>query len=217
MTAKPEWRRVSPVATVYFAVKTLQQLFDLWPVLIPALAGSERVRELLWQIGLPLGFIALLLGLVLQYWCFSYRTEPGRISLRSGVFKRKRLTLEFERVQQADISHPFYFRPFRLATLGLESAGSEWQEVDIPGIPVALAEALRRQVLEAGGDSAAQAGGGVRIRSRVCDQADTGRAGPLWPDAQRPVVSGSSGGPVGPAGGSDTRIGPRLRSAHPLV
>lgn len=75
MTAKPEWRRVSPVATVYFAVKTLQQLFDLWPVLIPALAGSERVRELLWQIGLPLGFIALLLGLVLQYWCFSYRTR----------------------------------------------------------------------------------------------------------------------------------------------
>lgn len=148
MTANTKWQRVSPVATVYFALKGIPHLLNLWPILIPAFAGSDKVQQLFWQLGLPVVLLLMLFALVLQYWFFSFRQESGRISLRTGVFKRKRLTLDFDRVQQADIAHPFYFRPFGLATLGLESAGSAQQEVDIPGIPVALAEALREQVLE---------------------------------------------------------------------
>ncbi|MDO3386349.1 PH domain-containing protein [Gilvimarinus sp. SDUM040013] len=148
MPLNTEWQRVSPVATVYFAFKSIPHLVNLWPILIPAFAGGEFVQQLFWQYGLPLMAVLMLLGVVLQYWFFTFRLEQGRINLRSGILNRKRLTLDFERVQQADIAHPFYFRPFQLATLGLESAGSAQQEVDIPGIPTSLAETLRQQVLE---------------------------------------------------------------------
>ncbi|MDO3382185.1 PH domain-containing protein [Gilvimarinus algae] len=147
MTAS-NWQRVSPVATVYFALKGIPHLVNLWPLLIPALAGGEAFRSVLLVYAVPVLLLLVLVGTFLQYWFFSYRIEDGRLQLRSGVLNRKRLTLDFERVQQADIAHPFYFRPFNLATLGLESAGSAQQEVDIPGISVATAESLRQRVLE---------------------------------------------------------------------
>src|SRR5690606_12086748 len=48
----------------------------------------------------------------------------------------------------ADIAQPFYFRPFGLATLGLESAGSAGQEVNIPGLPFRFASDVKQRILE---------------------------------------------------------------------
>ncbi|MCP8898306.1 PH domain-containing protein [Gilvimarinus xylanilyticus] len=142
------WRRVSPVAMIYFALKMLPALGQMWPALIPLFAGGEEIRQIFWVWGIPAALLLLSMGVVLYWWFFSFAIEDNRLTLRSGVFNRKRLSLDFERVQQADIADPFYFRPFKLVTLGLESAGSAQQEVDVPGIPVALAESLRHTILE---------------------------------------------------------------------
>ena len=154
MQPNNEWQRVSPIATVYFFVKSIPHLINFWPALVPLLAGGETLRHMALMYGVPALLVFLVVGVFLQYWFFSYKVEPTRLTLRSGVFNRKRLTLDFDRVQQADIAHPFYFRPFNLATLGFESAGSAQQEVDVPGLSVQAAENLRQLVLE----QAAQAG-----------------------------------------------------------
>lgn len=146
--SESEWQRVSPVSAVYFFLKAIPNLVNLWPLLAGALAGGEKGRELLLLYGVPLVLITLLLNALVQYWVFRFSVEEDRLQIRSGLFHRKRLSLDFERVQQSDIIKPFYFRPLGLATLGFESAGSNQQEVEIPGIPVALAEQLRRRVLE---------------------------------------------------------------------
>ncbi|WP_049722183.1 PH domain-containing protein [Gilvimarinus polysaccharolyticus] len=148
MQPNNQWQRVSPIATVYFFVKSLPHLMNFWPALVPLLAGGEQVRRMAFTYGIPAALLLLVVGVFLQYWFFSFKVEEKRLTLRSGVLNRKRLTLDFERVQQADIVHPFYFRPFGLATLGFESAGSAQQEVDVPGLSVAAAESLRRLVLE---------------------------------------------------------------------
>lgn len=142
-----EWQRVSPVSAVYFFLKAIPNLVNLWPLLAGALAGGEKGRELLLLYGVPAVLVLLLLNAVVQYWVFRFSVEKDRIQIRSGLFHRKRLSLDFERVQQSDIIKPFYFRPLGLATLGFESAGSSQQEVDVPGIPVAVAEQLRERVL----------------------------------------------------------------------
>lgn len=169
------WQRVSPIAMVYFALKTLRALVHLWPTLIPLVAGGESVRQWFFTWGIPAVIFLVLLGVVLHWWFFSFAIEEKRLTLRSGVFNRTRLSLDFERVQQADIAHPFYFRPFNLATLGLESAGSSQQEVDVPGIPIAMAESLRKNILE----QQLQAGTGEQTLN-----SDTGTPHKTAPDYQ---------------------------------
>jgi len=142
-----EWQRVSPVAIVFFVLRTLPSLVHLWPLVLGMLAAGEAGRALLWVYGLP-GLAALLLvSATLQYLFFRFKVDADRLQLQTGVLHRTRLTLDFERVQQADITRPFYFRPLGLAILGLESAGSSQQEVDLPGIPLATAEPLRQQIM----------------------------------------------------------------------
>jgi uncharacterized membrane protein YdbT with pleckstrin-like domain len=153
MRPNNEWQRVSPIATVYFFIKSLPHLVNFWPALVPLFAGGEQLRTMALTYGVPVVLLLLLVGVFLQYWFFSFKVEEKHLTLRSGVLNRKRLTLDFERVQQADIAHPFYFRPFGLATLGFESAGSAQQEVDVPGLTVAAAENLRHLVLEQAGST----------------------------------------------------------------
>lgn len=145
---RSEWRRTSAIAIVYFAFDSLRQALGLWPALVPLIAGGERFRELFFGYGLPALLFVFILSVFLHFWFFRYRIEADRIQLHTGVFNRKRLTLYFDRVQQADVAQPFYFRPFGLATLGLESAGSRQQEVDLPGLTFALARELKDRILE---------------------------------------------------------------------
>ncbi len=148
MVPTNDWQRVSPVSVVYFFLKTIPRLIDFWPALIGILAAGEGLRRYALIYGVPLLALALLTIAILQYLFFRFRVEADRIQLKMGVLHRTALTLDFERVQQAEITKPFYFRPMGLATLGLESAGSQQQEVDIPGIDFEVAEQLRARILE---------------------------------------------------------------------
>lgn len=141
------WRRVSPVATAYFAFDTIKHSINLWPALIGVWAGGTTIQELFWNYGIYLLAILFFLSVFLKYWFFRFREEEDRIQLKHGAFRRKRLTLYYDRVQQADISQPYYFRPFGLATLGLESAGSSQKEVDLPGLRFSEAEELKIRIL----------------------------------------------------------------------
>jgi len=149
MSASVKWQRVSPVASIYFLFDSARQAVNLWPVLVPMFAGGERVRDISLDYLLPAIIVMYLIGVVLDYWFFRYSVETDRIQIHRGVFRRKRLTLYFERVQQADIVQPFYFRPFGLAILGLESAGSKGKEVDIPVLVYERAENIKAIILAA--------------------------------------------------------------------
>lgn len=148
MAPTTDWQRVSPLAIVFFFFRSLPHLINLWPVVIGGFAAGETARGYMLFYGIPAVALFLLLGATLQYLFFRFRLEPDRIQLQTGMLHRKRLTLDFERVQEAEITHPFYFRPLGLVSLGLESAGSTQQEVDIPGIKVGTAESLREHILE---------------------------------------------------------------------
>ncbi len=148
MVPTNDWQRVSPVSVVYFFLKAIPHLVNFWPALIGILAAGEGLRRYALIYGAPLLVLGLIASAILQYLFFRFRVDAGRIQLKTGVLHKTALTLDFERVQQAEITKPFYFRPLGLATLGLESAGSQQQEVDIPGIEIEIAEQLRARILE---------------------------------------------------------------------
>ena len=144
-------QRVSPLALLYFFARTVmslaRQLMNFIPLLVIVLAANADLRGLI-IIGLvALVPIALLGFTLLDWWCFRYAISPTRLEVRQGVIRRKQLSLEFARVQQADVREPWYFRPFGLAILGVESAGSEGQEVELAGLATADAYAHKDIIL----------------------------------------------------------------------
>jgi putative membrane protein len=136
------WYRTSPVSIIYHLLNVFKGMANAWPALA-GFAFIERSREQLLTYGLPSLVVVLILLAVLNYWFFQFSFDEDKIQLRSGVVSRKRLTLNFDRVQEASLQQSLYFRPFDLWTVGLESAGSKVQEIQIPGIDRSLAEAIK--------------------------------------------------------------------------
>ncbi len=154
------WRRISPLAVIDFVVTAIRQgLVQLLPALAVAFASaasSERF-EVAWVLA---GLAALLLlGLVwsvLSWMRFGYRLQAARIVVRKGVLLRQALNVEFDRIQNVSVNEPFYFRPFGLAALGIDTAGSSGKEIRLPGLPLAQARALRDRLVaeaQAAGDA----------------------------------------------------------------
>jgi uncharacterized membrane protein YdbT with pleckstrin-like domain len=136
------WYRTSPVSIIYHLLNVFKGMANAWPALA-GFAFIERSREQLLTYGLPSLMVVLILLAVLNYWFFQFSFDEDKIQLRSGVVSRKRLTLNFDRVQEASLQQSLYFRPFDLWTVGLESAGSKVQEIQIPGIDRSLAETIK--------------------------------------------------------------------------
>lgn len=144
------WQRVSPVAALYFILRFMRYLIAQatnWLPLLIVVLINETLRQWALRYGLlALGGVSLVAG-VAQYFNFRYQVDADRLHLQQGVLSRQMLTLAFNRIQQADIRLPWYYRPFGLVTLNMESAGSTAQEVAVSGIPRAQAESLRELIL----------------------------------------------------------------------
>lgn len=141
-----DWQRTSPLGGLYFLLRNLRGLVNLWPA-IPAVVALEEWRGVILWVGVPAVLIWLAALSFLHWWNFRFHYDDRGIQLRSGVMHRRGLTLEFDRVQEINLEQAVYFRPFRLWSLGLESAGSKEEEVRIPGVRRALADDVRGRFL----------------------------------------------------------------------
>lgn len=145
------WRRTSPVAVVFYVFNFVRRLLtDGLPALAPLAALFATSESLLWSwFGLGLAVLGLLLlgGSVLSWLRFRFRTAGELIEVRRGVIQREQLSIDFNRVQNVSIREPFYMRPFGLATLSIDTAGSGQKEVAIAGVTKTIAIELRQSML----------------------------------------------------------------------
>ena len=151
MTYRSDWHRVSPLAIIHHGLGFLRQLVGSNPgPLLGVIAGTVAfARESPLMIATT-ALTLVLLGVVMAVmgWLrFLYRVHDGAIQVQQGVFTRHKLTLAFERIQNVRLERPVYLRPFGLARLTIESAGSASEEVHLPGIPLGEAEGLRDRAL----------------------------------------------------------------------
>lgn len=150
--ASETWRRVPPSAIIYYIVKfvggVLRNGFQaIAPVAAIVATGGENRWTILIAASI-VGGIVLITGALLSYLNFKFRLEGSNFLIRSGVLKRKRLTLSFDRIQNVALREPIYFRPLGLVILTLESAGSKSEEVHLAGIPRSMANMIRSHVLD---------------------------------------------------------------------
>ncbi len=144
-----DWHRLSPLALVVLAgnmaVRLLQQNL---PILAGAGAGLLLFAGLRGLIALSL-LTLLLIGLsaTIYHRRFRFRLEEDAVCVRKGVFRKQELRIRFARIQNVQISHPFYFKPFKLVRFALESPGAAEKEVELPGIPIDLALSMREQIM----------------------------------------------------------------------
>ena len=146
-----QWHPVSPLAMIHHALVFMRQLVGSNPgpmlgILAGGYAFAQRspVMTIATVIGLAIGGLCLV---ILAWLRFRYRILDHAIQVRQGIFKRQNLSLEFTRIQNVRIETPLYLRPFGLARLSIESAGSASEEVQLPGIPAERARGLRNMAL----------------------------------------------------------------------
>lgn len=86
----------------------------------------------------PYGITALalvILGSALLNWRYTlFRVSVQGIELRRGVLQKEHLLLAKSRIQELQVQQPFYFRPLKLFTVSLDSAGSQQQEFYLTGL-----------------------------------------------------------------------------------
>lgn len=143
-----QWHRLSPLAMIHILIVFLKGFLNhgstIAPIVILVVAAASfsvalKVIAVLCLISLIYSFFA--------YICFKYRLDQNRILIMRGVLTTKKLTLGYDRVQSVNIFKPFYFRPFGLAVLKLDSAGSNASEVALFGITKAYADYIRSDIL----------------------------------------------------------------------
>ncbi|TKB46376.1 PH domain-containing protein [Thalassotalea mangrovi] len=145
-----QWHRISPIAVIYYALRFVRGFVGNMAYLLPALLVGYNQIQKNPQAALPLSIAILALIIVssiLSYWFFQYRLSNDHLEIRSGVFSKKYLNLPFNRIQNVEVSHPWYYRPFGYATLKLDSAGSAQQEANIAALEKHFAEQLRREIV----------------------------------------------------------------------
>ena len=141
-----EWQRLSPWSILHFLAAGLQHLYGVAFALASAnlFVGDANLQLLL------LGFTGILLVLLLiaciRFRLFRYQISQDSILIRQGIVVRKQLDLKFNRIQNINIKHPFYFRPIGLVTLKIDGAGSAQEEVYLSALNTAKAEGIRELV-----------------------------------------------------------------------
>ena len=143
------WQRTSPLAVLFFVgavVKAVLGNAIQW-------AATFGSLILLFQQGLPVVVaVAFVVGALiataatLRYWFFRFRMEDDRVRIREGVFKRRELNVQFDRIQGVNLEQSPVFRLFGLVTVTFDTAGSGSREGQLPAVTPTFAESLRQRV-----------------------------------------------------------------------
>jgi putative membrane protein len=148
--ASDEWLRVSPIAILYFFVKTLFFLVNnVLIFLLPIAAFNlSEVKEHPWlfALGAAILILLVLVGSVIKYIFYFYRLSADRVEIRQGMLKKTHMDLPFSKIQNVKIIQPFYYRFSNFSIVELDTAGSAQQEANIVAIRLPMAESFKQKV-----------------------------------------------------------------------
>lgn len=145
-----QWQRVSPIAIIYFLISSVVKFvkdvaLNMMPAVVVLLVSVKDKMFWLSSAGITISLL-LVLGSILYYITFRYKVADNQIIVHKGIFNKEDITLKFERIQNINISTPWYFTSFNLVNCILDSAGSTAKEISIPGIDASYAEKLSKRV-----------------------------------------------------------------------
>lgn len=114
-------RRQHPVAAITAALKILKDNIITILVLFFVGSGDSTFLNILVIVGPLVG--VLILGII-GWWRFTYEIVDGELHIERGIFVRKNIFMNRERIQVIDISSGLVQRLFGLVAVKVKSAGS---------------------------------------------------------------------------------------------
>ncbi|PJM72629.1 hypothetical protein CS006_08645 [Bifidobacterium primatium] len=146
--ASGAWHRTHPLALVidvYNWGKAIIGFVFSMLVILPRLHMTFRTVCML-----AAGIILMgVVWLIAEWASRRYRLERDALTLRTGLFTDTRKTIPYDHIHAVDVSAPFFFRPFALVTLTVDSGGvSDGSTITLTAVPATLSttlERLRRQ------------------------------------------------------------------------
>ncbi|MEM8985001.1 MAG: PH domain-containing protein, partial [Pseudomonadota bacterium] len=144
------WQRVSPLSLVFFVADMVRILArNLFQVGIPTFAFLVSTggfsRERLSMIGAAIIAVTLIYA-VAMYLNTRFRFGNERIMLRTGVFSRKQLDVEYARIQALNLSANPIYRWLGVNTVTIDSAGSTDSEIVLPAVNDTIVATLRAKI-----------------------------------------------------------------------
>ena len=165
--AAPAVRRLHPASLLARWLRILPQMFGGG-----AAYGLATAREAPGQILFFVGLAALIGGAVaiLGWWRFRYTVAEDEIVIESGILRRQRRVIPYDRVQDVSIERRLLARLFGTAKVRIETGGSAADEGDLDMIGLGEAHALRDRLRRESG--AARLGQGDPARPGGGDGTD---------------------------------------------
>lgn len=153
-----EWHRLDPRARwLFYGQSAMGLVFFWWPV--AAVAAAVVGTQVSWVWGLVLGVGLAVLTLLSAVWMPSLRYERWAYALREddlliarGVLVRTITAIPWSRIQHVDTGQGPLDQLLGLAQVQIYTASGMGADGVIPGLRLPVAEALRDQLLRAGGD-----------------------------------------------------------------
>ncbi|WP_036565768.1 PH domain-containing protein [Nocardioides halotolerans] len=140
-----EWQRLDPRMLL---VHPIREVLRFLPVIVVVVLGSTAAGGEQWQligVGIPVA-----LGLM-RYLTTSFRISGGRIELRRGLLNRHVLSTPVDRVRTVDLTSSPIHRLLGLTKVQIgtgTASSSDEDRVDLDGLPLDRARALRAELLE---------------------------------------------------------------------
>ncbi len=179
--SKGDWQRTSPFAILFFIGKTVRLITkNAWqsvaPLFVYISVGKEDLVTKLVVGGIVLA-LAITVGSVLSWLFFRYQVRSDSVLIRSGVFKKTQLDINFDRIQGVNTKQNPVYRYLKLATVTFDTAGSAGSEGNLPAVSLEFANDLRERI------------GGTRSSHALEDAEETDSLQPLmaldWRDMVR--------------------------------
>lgn len=140
--------RQSMVAILMIVIKTYRVIIrSVWPFLLLFIIKGEGSGKNNWLIFIV---VASLLGMVysiINYFRYYFYLKKDELIIESGVLKRSKLNVPFDRIQTINFEQNIVHRLFNVVRLKIDTAGSAKAEFQFQAIDSSTANQLRNVLL----------------------------------------------------------------------
>lgn len=135
----------------------------LWPLLVLMVLKPGRIPVVwIWPAGAALLIIIVIAGyLRFRHFVFYIDASSGEFVLESGVFNRKKVIIQLERIQQVNLSQNFVQKLLRVYAVEINTASTAKSEAKIKAVTLSTALQLKEHLLNRAGMHAAPDAGPV--------------------------------------------------------
>ena len=149
-TNKDGWYRTSPFAILFFIGRIVRLVAkNAWQSIAPLLVyisiGKEDLVTKLVVGGITIT-IVIVAGSILSWMFFRYQISSDSVLIRSGVFKKTQLDINFNRIQGVNTKQNPVYRLLNLVTVTFDTAGSSGSEGNLPAVTREFADGLRQRI-----------------------------------------------------------------------